>query len=132
MQTSASVTVRELPSEDWGRLLDFEPFATGGLPPADHWRICIAEEDGQIVGFTCLYQAVHFEPIWIDPSHRHQPGLFAGLWQASKQILDEHGVQMIFACVPDSLPQQQRLVEKVGFLPQPGQLYIVETEKVRI
>ena len=127
-------TILELPQAEWSRLLDFEPFASGGLPNPEYWRIVVAidEESRQIVGFTCLYTAVHFEPIWIDPAHRNQPNLFRGLWQVSKQILDEHGVQMIFAVVPDALPHQKALVEHVGFVPAPGQLYVVETDKVRI
>lgn len=132
MEIATSITTRELPAAEWPRLLDFEPFATGGLPNADYWRVVVAEDDEQIVGFTCLYTAVHFEPIWIDPAHRHQPALFRGLWQESRRILDEHGVQMIFAVVPDHLPHQKQLVEHVGFTPAPGQLYVVETEKVRI
>jgi len=132
MQTATDLQIRQLPPEEWPRLLAFEPFASGGIPPAEHWRILVAEEAGQIVGFTCLYTAVHFEPIWIDPSHRHQPGLFAELWRASKTILDEYGVQLLFVQVPDTLPQQKRLVERFGFVAAPGQLYIGEVEKVGV
>ena len=132
MTTTTATTIRELPSEEWPRLLDFEPFASAGLPNADFWRVIVGEDDGRIIGFTCIYTAVHFEPVWTDPAYRHQPDLFRGLWRESKKILDEHGVQMIFAVVPDSLPHQKALVEHVGFVPAPGQLYVVETDKVRI
>lgn len=132
MQTTASVAVRELPSAEWSRLLNFEPFASAGLPNADYWRVVVAEDEGQIVGFTCMYTAVHFEPIWIDPHHQHQPGLFRDLWQASKAILAEHDVQMIFTVVPDVLPAQQALVERFGFVAAPGQLYIGHVEQIGV
>lgn len=118
-------TVRVLPPEDWGRLRDHEPFTTGGLPDPEYWRIVVAEQGDRIVAFTCLYTAVHYEPIWIHPEFRHRPQLFLDLWRASKAILDEAGVQLLFAQVPDSLPHQKRMVEKFGFQPAPGQLYLL-------
>jgi len=130
--TATDVTVRELPPEEWSRLASYEPFASGGIPPAAHWRIVVAEEAGVLVGFTCLYEAVHLEPVWIAPSHRHQPGLFAGLWRESRRILDANGVQMIFAVVGDHLPQQQALVERFGFTPAPGRLYLCDVTQTVI
>lgn len=118
-------TVRVLPPEEWPRLRDHDPFTTGGLPDPAHWRIIVAEQDTRIVAFTCLYEAVHYEPIWIHEDFRRHPQLFQDLWHVSKQVLDEAGVQLLFAQVPDTLPQQKRLIEKFGFQPAPGQLYLL-------
>ena len=130
--TTQSPTVRVLPPEEWTRLRDHEPFASGGLPDPEYWRIIVAEQGDRIVAFTCLYTAVHYEPIWIHPEFRHRPQLFQDLWQASKAVLDQAGVQLLFAQVPDTLPQQKRLVEKFGFQPAPGQLYVLEVSKATI
>lgn len=133
MQTATDITVRELPAAEWERLRAFEPFASGGLPDApEHWRVIVAEEAGTIVGFTCMYQTVHYEPIYIDPAHRHQPGLFAGLWRESKRIFDAHGIQLIHVTVPNSLPSQQRMVERFGFIPADGKLYLGEVDKIGV
>ena len=118
-------TVRLLPPNDWVGLQDHEPFTTGGLPDPEHWRIIVAEQGERIVAFTCLYTAVHYEPIWIHEDFRRHPHLFQDLWQASKQVLDEAGVSLLFAQVPDTLPHQKRLIEKFGFQPAPGQLYLL-------
>ena len=132
METATDTLVRELPAAEWYRLAEFEPFASGGLPDPSHWKVVVGEEAGSIVAFTCLYEAVHYEPIWIAESHRHRPGLFAGLWRETRRILDAHGVGMIFATVPDTLPRQQALVERFGFIPATGRLYVCDVSQTRI
>src|SRR5262245_49262788 len=129
---SASIDVHELDASQWYRLLDFEPFASGGIPSPPHWRIVVAEDGGEIIAFTCLYTAVHYEPIWIDARHRHRPGLFAELWRQSKAICEECGVKLIFSVVSDTLPQQQELVQRFGFHRAPGQLFLGDVEKIGV
>lgn len=131
-QAVTAPTVRVLPPEDWSRLRDHPPFDQGGLPDPTHWRIVVAEEGDRIVAFTCLFTAVHYEPIWIHPEFRHRPQLFQALWRESKAILDEEGVQLLFAQVPDTLPLQKKLVEKFGFQQAPGTLYLLEVARAKV
>ena len=121
-------TVRLLPPEEWGKLLaqGLEPWTSGGLPDPDHWHIVVAEDAaGTIVGFCGMYETVHYEPIWINPEWRRHPAVFGRLWRESRAILDAAGVQLIHATVPDDLPLQQTLVERFGFTPAAGKLYLL-------
>jgi len=129
--TPPSVVIRVLPPEEWDRLRTFPDFL-GGLPDPSHWRIIVAEDAGQILAYNCLYEAVHAEPLWIRPDHRHHAHLFRDLWRVTKQTLEEAGVDLVHVCVPDTLPGQQRLVEKFGGIPAPGKLYLLEIGKAAL
>jgi Acetyltransferase (GNAT) family len=41
----------------------------GTSPPSDGF-IALVENDGKLVGFGCLQQVWHIEPMWIDPRWR--------------------------------------------------------------
>lgn len=126
--TSSSPIVRLLPAEEWPRLLTFEPFASGGLPTPDQWRIIVAEEAGQIVAFCCVFAAAHLEPWYIAPSHRRHPGVARGLVRASYQLLRELDIGAAFAIVSDLQPEQQAIVERLGFTAAPGRLYTIAVD----
>lgn len=118
-----AATVRVLPPEEWDRLAAYEPFKSNGLPTIDHWRVIIVEDDGKIVGFCCLFNAVHWEPWWIAPLYRGKPGILRQLIEQSEAILTEAHVQTAFVTVGDDLPENQDLVEHFGFERAPGALY---------
>jgi hypothetical protein len=120
-----SPTVRQLPAEEWARLLDLEPFASGGLPDPEHWRIIVAEVDGRIVGFCGLFNTVHWDPWWIDQAYQKHPAVFGGLLRAGLGVLTEFGVQTVHTTVPDIRPDLQALVEHFGFIEAPGKLYVL-------
>ena len=124
----SAVTVRRLPPEEWGRLAHFEPFASGGLPTADQWRIIVAEADGDIVGFCCVFAAAHLEPWYIAPSHQRNPAVGRGLIRASRDLLRELDIGAAFAVVSDTLPEQQAIVQRLGFVEAPGKLYVLNVE----
>src|SRR5262245_66643005 len=102
----ASPTVRQLPPEEFPRLASFEPFASHGLPDPTHWRVIVAEVDSAIVGFVCLFEAVHLEPLWGAPAYRARPRPFHQLltdpWPDAQSALHEAGVQVVLAGVPDA------------------------------
>src|SRR5262245_6700815 len=95
----AAPTVRVLPPAEWSRLARHEPFATTGLPSPDHWRIIVAEVGLDIVGFTCLYEAVHMEPLWVAPEYRLRPHQFhqllTDLWTTTRTLLAEAQVRFV-------------------------------------
>lgn len=123
---TSAIAVRLLPVEEWTRIRALAPFAEEGLPDPAHWLIIVAETPaGEIVGYACLYETVHYEPIWIAPAFRHHPQVFRDLWRTTKQVLEAQGVQILHATVPDDLPRQQALVEKFGFRASPGKLYVL-------
>lgn len=104
-----------------------EPFATYGVPDPGHWKFIAAEQDGRIIGVSSLYETVHND--WfIAPDARRSPAVVTGLWQETKRVLDEAGVAMIHATVSDSQPQVQAMVERLGYQPAQGQLYLLFTD----
>jgi len=126
--TSRGVTVRRLPPEEWATIADWEPFASGGLPAVDQWRIIVAEDAGVIVGFCCVFAAAHWEPWSIAPSHRRNPAVARGLIRAGRDLLQELGIEAAFAVVSDAAPEQQAIVERLGFMAAPGKLFTVAVE----
>ena len=119
------VRVRSLPPEEWSKLLAFEPFASGGLPNPDQWRMIVAEEGATIVGFTGLFAGAHWEPWYLDPAARKHPGIARGLIREGLAVMKDLGIDAAYAVVTDDLPEQQALLERFGFTPAPGKLYSV-------
>jgi hypothetical protein len=124
--TAAAFTFRKLPVGEWGRLITdgIEPFASHGLPDPDHWRMLVGEQNGVIVGVSSLYETVHND-WWIAPNGRNHPALVTGLWRETARELAEAGVTMVHATVRDVQPDVQAMVERLGYLPSGGQLYIL-------
>jgi hypothetical protein len=118
--------VRVLSPEEYPRLASYEPFATHGLPDPTHWRVVVAEADSQIIGFVCLFEAVHMEPFWLDPRYRHHAKLFTDLWRETRTLLDQAGVETVFATIDDATVRASgQFLEHLGFRPSPGYLYIL-------
>ena len=125
-------TYRELPSVEWHRLADHEPFNLGGLPDPERWRIIVAEdESGTIVGLCGLYDAVHLDPFWIREDHRHT-AVFEGLWLKTKETLQGAGVTIVFSTVSDALPEMHALLRRFGYQPAPGKLYLLSISEAII
>ncbi|HEY6415242.1 MAG TPA: hypothetical protein VIX41_03355 [Acidimicrobiales bacterium] len=133
----AAPTVRVLPPEEWARLSAYEPFRSGGLPDPTHWRVLVAEVGPDLVGFVCLFDAVHLEPLWIAPEYRLRPRLFeqllTDLWSGARAILRDAEVQAVFAVVDDDhRPRGARFVEHLGFRPAQAQLFVVPVSDLRL
>lgn len=120
-------TYRELPPDEWHVLVKrgVEPFASCGLPDPAHWIIVAAFEGEELVAVSGLYETVHNDPWWIAPNHRRSPSLVAGLWRKTREVLQAHGIEGIHVTVRDDQPEVQDIVERLGYRPAPGKLYIL-------
>ena len=123
---SVPYTTRVLPPEEFHRLSSFPgPLqALQGTPDPEHTRVVVVEQDGQIVGYWVLFNAVHAEPLWLDPSVRHKPKVALGLFAAVVSELQSAGVQSVFAIIGD--PERETvgpMAERAGLVPLPGTLY---------
>lgn len=121
------LTCRLLPPDEWPRLIEagFEPFATYGLPEhPDHWRMIVAEADGQIVGLSSLRNEILND--WnIHPDARYSPSLIVGLWQATKAVLDAEGIDRLHATVSELQPEVQVMIQRLGYVPAAGKLFLL-------
>jgi hypothetical protein len=125
-------TVRVLPPAEWPRLLAYPHFADHGLPDPDHWRILVAESAGAIVGFCCLFDAVHWEAWWIAPTHRRDPLVVGGLIRQGVDLLRDAAVGGVFAVIDeDQTGAVRAMIERFGFKPAPGALYLAAVDELK-
>lgn len=121
------ITARLLPPERWEELRDREPFNVAGLPvDAEHWLIPVVEIDGRIVASCALFDTVHWDAFHVDEAWQKHPAVFGKLLEFSVQTLRERGVQGVHITVPDNRPDLQAMVERFGFVPAPGKLYLYQ------
>ncbi len=120
--------IRELPPEEWSRLLAFQPFDTQGLPPTPTSRIMVAEvggPGGAIVGYWGIFMAIHIEPLWIAPEYRKRPGVVRRMWRGIQSLLADLGADTAFACIFEADAPNKPLAQKLGFVEAPGKLYFI-------
>ncbi len=123
---------RVLPPAEWARLQTFPPFDRVGLPNPDHWRILVAERAGAIVGFCCLFDAVHWEAWYVIPELRGNPAIIHGLIQTGVQELREAEVEGVFAMIDETQTGAIRsMIERFGFQPAPGRLYLADLDRLK-
>lgn len=122
-----TLTTRVLPTEEWTRLLDFEPFRSTGLPDRpDLWRIGVVERDGQILAFSALFTTVHWDLFHVAPAERGNPAVFRALLERGVETLVEHQIAVVHTTVPEGQPQLESMLERFGFTRTAGALYYLQ------
>lgn len=127
------VTSRVLPPEEWEKLQRFEPWATYGLPSPDYHEFVVVEAgDGRILGYWCLHNAVHLEPLYLEPDARQKVAVVKELWKGVLGRLREAGVQSAHAIVGDrDVATNLPLATKLGFQVVPGQPLFLDLSQVK-
>lgn len=117
---------RPLAPAEWPLLIrdGIEPYATYGLPDPAHTILIAALQDGRIMGVSHLGEAVlnHWS---ISTEARRSPSLVQGLWRETERVLQEKGVPSIHTTVADAQVEVQDMVERLGYQPADGKLYII-------
>lgn len=92
--------IRELPPDEWHKLLSLPTFIDCPLPPAEHSKVVVAEDDnGKIIAHMLALDMVHIEGTWIDPAHRNgTTGI--RLWHGMQALLDNCQVKSAL-CLSD-------------------------------
>jgi hypothetical protein len=127
MAAPVGFAVRELPPEEWPRLLDLGDglyAETGVLPVPAHNRILVIEDPtGGIVAYWGLFTVVHVEPVWIAPAHRQRISVVRRLWEGMRDLLTQLKIPGAVAIIADQdLPTNLPMAVKLGFQHVPGTL----------
>lgn len=122
------ITSRLLPKTEWPRVAAFAPFNQTGLPVgeiAEHWEILVVEDDGVIVACCSLSDQVHWDGFSVVEGYRRNPTVFRALLEESLRALVDAGVPGAHLTIPDGHPELTAMVERFGFVPAPGRLYLL-------
>lgn len=121
--TVDGLTVRELPSSEWGKLASAGGMLAGAHLPADSSaRILVAEDaSGRLCGYWVVAAMVHLEPLWLAPDVRHRAHFLLAWIGAVCEILRQEGIQFVFAVT--GTPENAQMAEALGLKEIPGRLY---------
>ena len=119
---------RILPPEEWVRIKDTELSMLLPYVPKEHVAIVVVEDDaGEIVARWCVFQATHFEGIWIDPRYRGNAGVIRPLLRYAFALPVVRGERWAFSGAETNGDGVDRVVDhllrRLGGRPVPMQLY---------
>ena len=125
---------RVLEQFEWDRVKDRPPYDQTGLPAKDgHWEIIIVEDrTGEILASCAIFDTVHWDSWWIDPAHQGKAGAFRALVAQGLDELNARQIVGVHTTVPDTRPDLQELVERFGFMPAPGKLFLLHVPDAKI
>mgnify|MGYP001282412127 CR=1 len=121
-----AINVRELPPAEFERLAEIEPFKTYGVPSSETTRCVVVEDNGVIVGYWPIWNAVHAEPLWLDEGYRNSPTIGRKMLEEAHVILKQHGVKSLFAVIGHKdILVNGPVAKKLGFERMSGDLYMM-------
>lgn len=109
-------TVRELPFDEWDRLVGL-PIAANGLPSGDVTIMVAEDPNGEIVGVWTAGLVVMAEGLWVDEQYRKKRTLW-DLFHQMQDNLRDKGVERLYSLVQDEATL--KLAEHGGFSHIPG------------
>lgn len=117
-----TLTFRELPKEEWHKLLPIF-LKNGSEPPAaDFSKIVVAEDEGKIVGMHCLSLSARIGPMWLDEDYRGQH-----IWEDMFERLESYMAglnQPYFMFTRDD--RTEYMAKKFGLRPLDWKVWIKE------
>lgn len=87
----------------------------------ENMAVVVVEKAGRIVGYWCLFYALHAEPLEIVPEERGNPAVGRALVGAMLEEARKTGEGKVF-CIIDT-PTVEDLGAKLGFAPIPGRMW---------
>lgn len=116
----SDITIRELPSEEFYRLIGHECMAGAPIPDgaaADNTRCIVAEDAaGEILAVVWAANLVFMEGFWVRPDHRSSTLPFRTYTHLST-LLTSLGVPVLHTWT--TTPDHAALTERLGFTPLP-------------
>jgi len=111
------MTARVLPIEEWDRLDESLDPILMNLSPSTA-RVCVVEDQGEIVARWLLFPVLHAECIWIAPHKRKTGRVAAHLLKLMRQSARALGFDRVWT--NSDREDVTRLVEKLGAQIVPG------------
>ncbi len=129
VDTLVEPKIRVLAPEEHGRLVGLGPFKERGPDPATSLVVVAEDEEGNILGYWCAFNAVHLEPLWVAEPAR-QNGIGLAMWAGLRQVLKEQGVSNGFAMIADEdlLTHLPLAVGRLGFKRVPVSTLFINLE----
>lgn len=116
-----AITVRELPINEWDRLLEL-PYGSLALPAPDV-MVLVAEDEGDIVGVWSAGPIMMLEGLWVREDHRKTTKT---LWKLLNGMVGRlKAFQVPFAYSIVQTTSVLRLAEHAGFKPVEGQFIML-------
>ncbi len=127
----SQIVYRELSIDEWNLLKTVPPFDTKATPAPESARVIVAQdnESGELVAYWFVFTAIHVEPAWIAPSHRHRPTVVRKLWNAVRGLLNSLDCNLAFCSVNYDAPYMNAsMAQRLGFKRLPTDLYFLNTK----
>lgn len=106
---------RILPLNEWGRIKDTEIAALLPYVDSQNVAVVVVEDGERIVARWCVFQATHFEGLWIDPEYRGNAGVVRPLLRQAYALPQMRGERWAFSGAEDGPDEQiDRLLRKLG------------------
>lgn len=115
------MVVRELPHDEWFKLLDL-PIGQNGLPGEDV-MVVVAEDNDEIVGVWTAGPILVLEGLWVREDHQKKTALYR-IYSFMLERLKSLGVSFIYSIV--QTPEMAQLAAHGGFKPLEGQLIVLD------
>tara|TARA_R110000868_G_scaffold368235_1_gene631292 strand:+ start:1092 stop:1451 length:360 start_codon:yes stop_codon:yes gene_type:complete len=114
------MVVRELPPEEWFKLLDL-PLGEHGLPGEDV-TVVVAEDNNEIVGVWTAGPILVLEGLWVREDHQKKTALFR-IFSFMIDRLKALKIPWVYSIV--QTPEMAQLAAHGGFQPLEGQLIVL-------
>lgn len=115
------MVVRELPHDEWFRLLDL-PIGANGLPGEDV-MVVVAEDNNEIVGVWTAGPILVLEGLWVREDHQKKTALFR-IFNYMIDRLKSLGIPQVYSIV--QTPEMVQLAAHGGFKSIDGQLIALD------
>ncbi len=126
---------RILHPDEWKRIEGTEIAVILPSVPSRDVAVVVVEDGDRIVARWCVFQATHFEGIWIDPEYRGNVGVIRPLLRQAYAIPQVRGERWAFSAADDS-PEKgldkrvDRLLQKLGGTPIQAKFYAIPVRRI--
>ncbi len=116
-----NMVIRELPQDEWHRLLDL-PIGENGLPSPDVLVVVAEDDKNDIVGVWTAGPIMVLEGLWVHPDHQKKTALYR-IFDFMIKHLRGLGIPAVFSIVQTE--EMAQLAAHGGFKPLDGQLIVL-------